>query len=266
MFKKNISIILFLIIFIFSFIILISSQIYDSRPQKIKKRSVKQVTDELDLLLSKKLVNENLTMGNLKKILGYPISNNMFFLGKDSFIAEGINPTISSRYHLEKYEKRQREYVNHIKKAFEEKYQYEIVDKEKSEEYIYEHIRINTIYYGLYSTCLEDLISYGLEQKNIGIDERKLSDKEQAESYKLKVLAMKVLDDDLNVYKNLDNETVDVTIIYKNGEPQNKDELFSLLCNINGLTYPNMDFSNKDNLKIYEARLDEYKLKLDQII
>ena len=72
---------------------------------------------------------------------------------------------------------------------------------------------------------------------------------------------MEVLDENFAVYQNTTGEKLTVDIIYRKNKPATNDELFSLHCNMLGITYSN---ANNDNLISLERlqRMENYQKEL----
>ena len=127
-------------------------------------------------------------------------------------------------------------------------------------------IHITTFYYGLYSNDLNDLMGFAMEKKKMDLSKQKITEEVEVELYKIKVLVMRILDQNFEQYKNTKKEEVTVDILYENGKPKDENELFSLLCNINGLTYPNVNMQIEENQLAQKERLKKYQALLEPLL
>ena len=239
-------------------LILIRLLFQQAKPKKITPK------EQLDQFIYETIFNDDhLTQKEIENKLGVPISNELFLFGHDSYLSDQIDADIINKYHLKNYLKKQRSYIESIKKEFKERFNFK-VEERIEKDYNYFDYHIVTFYYGMYISDLDELISYGVKQKNINLDILEKSEKLQIDYYKVKVRAMEILNNHLEVYKNKENEPIEVTIIFKDGKPENKDELFSLFCNIYGLTYSNATPDDPEIIKIEKNRLKEYKAELKE--
>lgn len=253
--KKYIAIILAIVIAI---VIFFYSTNLDEKKVNIELKTKKEITTLIEDVFTK----QNITRKELEDQIEMPISNQLFTLGKEAYIAEHPDSSSEQKYNLTAYIKKQQKYQKRIEKEFLKTFHYTVDKKERKEDTIINHIRIVTFYYGLYSSDLNMLLSWAMNKKNINSMHLERSEKLQIEVYKLKVLAMEVLDNHFETYQNKINEVVEMQMIYKNGLPNSRDEVFSLFCNVNGLTYPNADFSNSESKKKQEERLKNYQAEL----
>ena len=206
-------------------------------------------------VLKKDVLSRNITVKELENDLGSPVVNTMYVMGKDAYINSAIDKSLIKKYNLKEYQTRQKKYVKNIRREFKKRFHYDVERKDNTYTYT-----ITTMYYGLYSSDLSRLINAKIEEKNL--DASKEDEKTVVELYKIKVDAMEVLDQNLDVYKNKDNEEVKVEILYEKGKKMNQNELFSLFCNANGLTYPNVNFNDNKTKEEQDKRIEEYKKML----
>ncbi len=225
----------------------------------------KKPKDQLNEQTVKKLIYEDVKQKEIEKVLGTPITNQLFITGKESYIMESPNEDLIKKYKLESYVKKQKKYASHIQEAFKERFQFELLHSEDEGDVVYKDFQFITIYYGLYKEDLNSLVDIGVKMKNLDLTRIERSEKLQIEWYKIKVLAMQILDQNLDIYKNLNNEALEIKIPYNKNNKNNNDAFLTLLCNINGLTYKNADFTVPENKKLQEERLKKYEKELEKI-
>ena len=203
-------------------------------------------------VIKKDVLSRNVTVKELEKDLGSPVVNTMYVMGKDAYINSTIDKALIKKYNLKEYQTRQKKYVKNIRSEFKKRFHYDVGRKDNTYTYT-----ITTMYYGLYSSDLSRLINTKIGEKNL--DASKEDENTIVELYKIKVDAMEVLDKNLDVYKNKNNEEVKVKILYEKGKKTNQNELFSLFCNANGLTYSNVNFNDNKTKEEQDRRIEEYK-------
>ncbi len=203
------------------------------------------------------VLNRKVTVEKLEKDLGSPVVNTMYVMGKDAYVAVAIDQELIKKYNLKDYQKRQKKYVQNLRSEFKRRFHYDVERKKKKNTYTY---TITSIYYGLYSSDLSRLINTKIDEKKL--DTSKEDEKTVVELYKIKVDAMEALDKNLDIYKNKNKETVKVNILYEKGKKTSQNELFSLFCNANGLTYSNVNFSDGKMKEEQNKRIEEYKKML----
>ena len=82
-----------------------------------------------------------------------------------------------------------------------------------------------------------------------------ISEQQEIELYKYKILIMETLDNNFEVYKNVLKEKKSTEIVYQNDKPADSDELLTLLANMIGQTYRNAYNVDKSRLESYKQQL-----------
>ena len=269
--KQKIGLIVILVLVILVVILIVFKNINIKKtPDLEQKEKVTESTSEntqaqLKELLDKKLINMNITKKQLEKILGISIGSEIFLMGNDSYIMEKPNQNLIKKYKLEEYVKKQESYAKRIQNEFLKEFKYDFGEVTKFEDQIHQIVEITTMYYGLYLNDLNELLQAIYEEQDTQLDINNITEKDEIENYKYKVMAMEILDQNFEVYKNTTNEKLAVDIIYRKNKPATDNELFSLLCNMMGITYQNASFDGLTT-EARSARLEKYKEQLKKVM
>lgn len=235
-----------------------------SSNENSKESTVENTRYQLNQLLETELVDKNLTKSKVEEILGIPVSSQMYIMGNDSYIMERPSDQLVKKYNLSEYVEKQKIYAENIQNEFLKEYAYELTTAQQVGNEIHQTVSITTFYYGLYTLDINDLITWIVLEKKIDLS-GEITEQQDIEVYKYKVMIMGLLDKNLDVYKNKEKERVEVEIYYSNGGPSSKDDLFSLLCNIYGLTYKNAGIDGA-NTKERQERMENYKQQVREMI
>lgn len=238
--KKIIVIVLILFLIILVINIDLFNKNYKTDPKKVKQ----EINTNIELFLDK-----NATKKDLEKITGNQLSSAVIAIGKDSLAREKISEKLIKKYNLEEYAKKQEVYAENLETEILNNMEYKLTNSRMENNEVYQTVEIKGYYYGLYSADLMELTSaLILKEKETNQDVR---------YYKAKIKAMEIMDKYLKDYVN-EKEIKRVDIIYKNGKAKDSDELFSLLLNIEGMTYDNTDFNDSLNVQKQKERMKTY--------
>lgn len=273
--KKKIITIIAIVVVIIGVIIL-SMILLKEKPNKSNENNLKveepvvestpeNTKEHLQQLLEKDLVDKNITKDKMEQILGVSISSQMIVLGKDSYIMDHPEAELIEKYNLSDLVKKQEEYAKRIQDEFLKEFKYEFADVTEFEDQIHQNVKITAFYYGLYLNDLDELTQYIYQLKNYQISVDFLTEQNIIQGYKYQVLAMEILDKNFDVYKNVTDESLVVDIIYRKNKPATSDELFSLLCNMLGITYKNAGIDGA-NSKERQERMENYKQQVREMI
>ena len=258
--EKKISLVLIIIIILCIFI---ESFFLGTSKKENNPIDVKKVQTDIMNNVNNTFISPDSTIKDIEKVLGYQTINSTYIVGKDSYIRESLSKEIIKKYKLEDYAARQEQYYKRIEKEYLENLKVTLGQTGiYNGEDVHQEVKIVSFYYGMYIADLIELESILVSEKiNNDTLDIQAGSKEEAEYYKCRVDAMGILDKHFDTYVNREEE-VSVEIIYKDGQPKNSDEAFTLLCGITGVTYSNAHFAEEEVQKAQQERLDGYLKEL----
>ena len=176
--------------------------------------------------------NQNVSLEKLEQTLKQPMINEVIFIGKDSALRYKPNERTIKKYGLQKYEEAQDNYSKKVESIAKEKIDYRKISETKNSlQYTIKPWYIYKYSYDL--NILKELI-----MKDAGFDftkENMFTDEYTINEYKARVVALKILNNHLNDYDNVDNELIEFKLMF-NGEEARDSELLSLYYNMEGVT------------------------------
>ncbi len=222
------------------------------------KEDLEEKTNEI----ATKVTDTNLTYNEFTKIVGKKVPNVHIAVGPNSYLRNKPEAKLIKKYNLEKYVKIQEELVQKVERKYLDNLNYEVVDTTFTSNEFCQKIKITSYYYAAY---LDDLINITTNLLDKDLEDITKSEKTQVEYYKAQVIALKVLDNHLDEYDNVTNESVEMPVCYVNGKFKNSDEAISFIESLQGGRYKNMDFSNNENIKKADERVKTYVEEAKQI-
>jgi hypothetical protein len=187
------------------------------------------------------------------------MDNYLILVGDNSSLRDSLNDKFITKYHLEKYKTIQTKYAEVVENTFLNDLNYKIIKSENlNNGGIQQTIEVVGFYYSLYETDLSELKIKIYELAGYSIDEIENNEKNEAAFYKAKVKAMEIMNDYVQDYENY-NDKRTFTIEYdKNGNLRDSDEMVTLILNLKGMTYDNMNFSKEENVTAQKERIEKY--------
>lgn len=225
----------------------------DEEKNKLGNDPVKNTENVIKKVLSKETKEEE-----LKEITGDEQVKFNIILGEDSMLRNKPSNKLIEKYNLTSYVSVQDSVSTQLEDTFLQNIDYKIVSSEKNEsDEVVQTIEVVGFYYELFMAD-HSLLSSLLFEKGTGktiVNEK--DEKDGIEFYKASVVALKMMEPYINDYENY-GEKVTFNIIYVDGKPKNSDQMLTLLLNLRGMNYPNMNFSVPEMKKAQEERVKKY--------
>ncbi|MBR3199055.1 MAG: hypothetical protein IKG27_03475 [Bacilli bacterium] len=218
------------------------------------EEKTKEITDTL--------TNTNLTYDEFTKLVGEKVPNVHIAVGPNSYLRNKPTDKQIKKYKLENYLNLQEQLVQKVERKYLDNLHYEILETTYSGNEVCQKVNITSYYYATY---LDDLINITSNLTNKDLDDIATSEKTQIEFFKVQVLALKVLDNHLEDYNNVNNESVIFPVCYVNGKIKNSDDMIGFIGALQGERYENMDYSKNENIKKADERVKKYLEEAKQI-
>ena len=250
--KKSI-LLAFLLVIVIGVVFIITSHKEDSN-RLISSKDVKEETEEV----IKKIINPSITSDEFKSSTGLSNSDINIIVGKDSYLKTALSKKNMEKYKLNQYEKDQNKYADAVESIYLKNLNYtmgETFDEANGD--ITQVIEVIGFYYELYIADLMELQQKLYIDSGYDLTAEEGNIENDVAYYKAKVKAMKLIDPYISEYENY-GEKKEFTVTYVNGKPKNADEMLTLVLNLRGMTYDNMDFSKKENSDAQKARINKY--------
>ena len=250
--KKNLRILLPVIILIsllsIMIISLLTAIILDNKPFN-KQKYVNKIIKEV-------FYDNNTSIEKLESTLQNPMINEVIFIGKDSALRYKPDNSVIKAYGLQKYVEEQEKYSLKVEKIAIENIEYKI-DKINKGSINY---KIKPWYIYNYSYDLSLLKELIMKDADFKITEKTVFKEEYTvNEYKARVIALRILDNHLEDYNNIDNEILDLKFIF-NGKRAAENELLSLYYNLEGVT------SKKSPNKMTEKEREKELVKMKKYL
>ncbi len=243
--KRNIKI--GIITICIAFIFMIVALLLFSKNQDISMKMKDKIAQVNNLVISSATKEELATAINVDDINSLSIMT-----GEDSYMRLLPSKNKIDEYNLQKYQKEQDSLATIVEKSIKDNFVFELEKKTAK-------INDATVYYGVLKafyqmTYLQDL----QELQRVLFEEYKLSNgitDEEVEQYKAKVVAMKILNEKLNQYKNNDQYCGAAVYQYEDEESTSMS-LLSYLNLLQGINFHNEDVEELENTR--EERITKY--------
>lgn len=246
--------IIILLIAIFLVIVCLGLAIYFYiNPAEIKLNSKKNVENYIEKINS--FILKGKTNDEYNRIFKYKIDEDLIILGEKAYQNKKPSKDIIKKYNLEEYVKEHDKLSKNLEEKIKENFEVKIQKIEKLADVFKATINYKTFYYSSYIEDLKALESNILFIVGIKYTNTNLSEKEEANRYKAKVKAMKIMDEYLDEYINK-NETIILTLFLRqNNSSKYVNEIKWYLNNIVGYNY--------EKAPKYDAnRINEYASKI----
>lgn len=219
---KRIAIIILLVAII---MIIVGISFYFSN----KRSKIKETIEEVNQIVLSSASKEEL----LKKVNSEKINSFIIMTGPDSYIAEKPSKDLIEKYNLSNYEKVQTQLVERVEKKIKDNFK-TIMSDETFED------NNATVYRGLLKTYYQIYYLHDLQDLQQKIIAEKLITEEDNEilEYKAKIIAMKVIDNYLDIYDNK-KEYCSFTVYIYDDEKKTADSFASYLNMLQGSNYDN---------------------------
>jgi len=212
----------------------------------------------------KLFLNPKADIKQIAEETGIPMTDYNVIVGDDSYLKTKLDEKILNKYDLSEYQKAQEKYATEIETRFLESIEYNLGEaKEINADEAVQTVTVKGYYYELYLTDLMELSTKILKESGYDLSKLEKDEKIEVAYYKAKVKAMQVMSNHKEEYDN-HSEKLEFELIYKDGKPKNSDEMLTLLLNIKGMTYDNMDFSDEKNIEAHQKRVDSYFSEINQ--
>lgn len=185
--------------------------------QLTKKETIKQISEGFGNGISKK---------ELEKLMNQKIDYKTMMTGSDAYLLKTPNDDLIKKYNLDTYVKQNKTYFNKLETKIKENYSWEFEGEVQENQDAY-FMLVKVYNYGIYLSDLETLQNKLLEKE---------STKEEANEYKAKVIAMKLLNSHLDDYLN-NGEAKNIAITCANlNSDETKNSLMQYLIDLAGYT------------------------------
>ena len=197
--KKHKKIIL--IIAIFLVIVCLGLAIYFYiNPAEIKLNSKKDAENYIEKINS--FILKGKTNDEYNRIFKYKIDEELIILGEDAYQNKKPSKEIIKKYKLEDYVEEHEKLIKNLEEKIKENFDVKIVKTNDYEQKFNNTINIKTFYYSSYISDLKTIESDIVFLAVMDYTDTNLTEKEEADRYKAKVKAMKIIDEYLDRYVN----------------------------------------------------------------
>ena len=202
-------------------IALIVGMIIYMNNHKLEKQAIKDIEQFTDFVIN------GGTSEELSKVLGYkeiqPIN---IISGKDSYLSFFPEENVISQNNLTKYVEANKKYIDNLEKEVKNNFEYDLEKKSSTKEEIVIEVDYKRYCFSVYVTDLDILQSKILEKAGVS---------DEVSRYKAKIVAMKILDNKLDVYKSKKHLTT--TVVYKEDKDNEvKDSFNSYFLKLGGFS------------------------------
>jgi len=226
--KKNIIKVLVGIIVLILFILIILFLLPQQKKSNNNIDKEKLVTDVIENVF----YNSSSTKEDIQRTIGSDIPYSDLFLSKDSYLRDKPSSAIIKSEKLDKYVKLQNKCAENVEKRIKENTSYKITNKTENK------ISLEVIpwYYSQYTSDVKYLKNKIYTYTNYTFDENDLDTKQyEVIEYKARVIAMNIIDSNLDTYDNTTNETRNLSLTYNGSQPE-KFDYFTLYLVLGGST------------------------------
>lgn len=250
--KKGI-LLIFLVVVIIGVVFLVTS----NKKENVNPTNPKEVKKEAEEVI-KQVIDPDITSDEFESSTGLTNADINIIVGKDSYLKTALSKNVMEKYKLSQYEKEQNEYADAVESVYLKNLNYTMGDTFTDEGgEITQVIEVVGFYYELYITDLMELQQKLYIDSGYDLTAEEGNVENDVAYYKAKVKAMQLIDPYISEYENY-GEKKEFTVTYVNGKPKNDDEMLTLVLNLRGMTYPNMDFSKQENIDAQNARIEKY--------
>ncbi len=255
--KKYVIIGIILVILVVIVLLLVKS----SQPKYEYSTEEKEQIKEEVLTKADSLASENVTLKDVQNILNDENALNVLVtVGEQSYLRNKPSDELIEKYSLQSLVSQQEHYVSKVEERYLKNLQYKVVSETIEGNELCENIEIITYYYSLY---LNDYINIISNLLTFDLENIEKNEKNKVEYYKLQLKALKVLDNHLDDYENVNQEKEELQICYENGELKDESQLLTLTIALQGELYSNMNMSDPDVMKQTSERLNNYLKEIE---
>lgn len=250
--KKHKKIIL--IIAIFLVIVCLGLAIYFYiNPAEIKLNSKKDAENYIEKINS--FILKGKTNDEYNRIFKYKIDKNLIILGEDAYQNQKPSKEIIKKYNLEEYVKEHEKLIKNLESKIKDNFDVKVMKTSDYENKFNNTINIKTFYYSSYISDLKTIESDIVFLAGMDYTDTNLTEKEEADRYKAKVKAMKIIDEYLDRYVNK-NETLSIEVYLKDKKSSKcVNEIKWYLTNIVGYNYEKAPKYDSNRINEYVSKI-----------